>query len=337
MALGAYSDPTNALSGAPSWAWNRDRLTDAVTAPRNQILGPAAAAGPTWADAYTWNRQNLADTVAAMRDPQTWVDAARLYGNALMMGTEAPGSGIRAFHGSPYDFERFSKGQIGTGEGAQAYGHGLYFAENPSVAQSYRPKGGDPDVVKPSADVMAKYQEQWDALVKQVRAARGPDGRPTDASMAIQNKMDALHAHMVDETIANDPSLLNPGKTYEVNIQADPEHMLDWDKTVGQHPDAVRDKLLDMGYGDAQRGRDVYMHLSRGGNDVAASQALQDAGIPGIRYLDQGSRGKGEGTSNYVVFNDAVIDILRKYGIAGLIAGGGAAAAAGGRKDDSGS
>src|SRR5215469_8900609 len=38
---------------------------------------------------------------------------------------------IHAFHGSPYDFEKFSSANIGTGEGAQAYGHGLYFAENP--------------------------------------------------------------------------------------------------------------------------------------------------------------------------------------------------------------
>jgi hypothetical protein len=54
---------------------------------------------------------------------------------------------------------------------------------------------------------------------------------------------------------------------------------------------------------------------------------MQAAGIPGIRYLDQGSRGAGQGTHNYVVFDPATIEILRKYGLAGLIAGGGAAAA----------
>jgi GNAT superfamily N-acetyltransferase len=32
--------------------------------------------------------------------------------------------GIRAYHGSPHDFERFDSSKIGTGEGAQAYGHG---------------------------------------------------------------------------------------------------------------------------------------------------------------------------------------------------------------------
>ena len=46
--------------------------------------------------------------------------------------------GIKAYHGSPYDFDRFSTEQIGTGEGAQAYGQGLYFAGNEDVARGYR-------------------------------------------------------------------------------------------------------------------------------------------------------------------------------------------------------
>ena len=46
--------------------------------------------------------------------------------------------GIKAYHGSPHDFDKFSTEQIGTGEGAQAYGHGLYFAETEDVAKEYR-------------------------------------------------------------------------------------------------------------------------------------------------------------------------------------------------------
>src|SRR4029077_8399539 len=44
------------------------------------------------------------------------------------------GSGIKAYHSSPHDFDRFDLSKIGTGEGAQVYGHGLYFAENPAVS-----------------------------------------------------------------------------------------------------------------------------------------------------------------------------------------------------------
>lgn len=46
--------------------------------------------------------------------------------------------GLRAFHGSPHRFDRFDISKIGTGEGNQAYGHGLYFAEDEGVAQQYR-------------------------------------------------------------------------------------------------------------------------------------------------------------------------------------------------------
>jgi hypothetical protein len=64
------------------------------------------------------------------------------------------------------------------------------------------------------------------------------------------------------------------------------------------------------------------------GDKVGAATFLKNQGIPGIRYLDQGSRGgAGQGTSNYVVFDPKIIDILRKYAVPGLISGGAAAGA----------
>jgi hypothetical protein len=48
-----------------------------------------------------------------------------------------PISEMTAYHGSPHKFDKFDSTKIGTGEGAQAYGHGLYFAEDPKVAGSY--------------------------------------------------------------------------------------------------------------------------------------------------------------------------------------------------------
>ena len=75
-------------------------------------------------------------------DPTSDEGMDRAIGLAQMI-TEAPrgggagpgtvlGSGIRAYHGSPYDFDRFDMSKIGTGEGAQSYGHGIYLAENRS-------------------------------------------------------------------------------------------------------------------------------------------------------------------------------------------------------------
>ena len=54
------------------------------------------------------------------------------------------------FHGSGADFDRFDPAFIGTGEGAQAYGPGIYVADSRDVAASYRPKGYE----FPSGDVL---------------------------------------------------------------------------------------------------------------------------------------------------------------------------------------
>ena len=44
---------------------------------------------------------------------------------------------ITALHASPHSFRKFSTDFMGKGEGAQAYGWGLYFAQNPEVNRSY--------------------------------------------------------------------------------------------------------------------------------------------------------------------------------------------------------
>ena len=78
----------------------------------------------------------------------TLADALNNTSGQLMEGKADTGAGnimdylgfgaMTAFHGSPHKFDKFSMENIGTGEGAQAYGHGLYFAEDPSVAGSYQ-------------------------------------------------------------------------------------------------------------------------------------------------------------------------------------------------------
>ena len=44
------------------------------------------------------------------------------------------------------------------------------------------------------------------------------------------------------------------------------------------------------------------------------SQLLHKQGIPGIRYLDGGSRSAGQGSSNFVVFDPEMIRILERNG-----------------------
>lgn len=59
-------------------------------------------------------------------------------GRAGLKSLTAADEPLRAYHSSPFEFDRFQLEKIGTGEGAQAYGWGLYFAENPEVAKYYR-------------------------------------------------------------------------------------------------------------------------------------------------------------------------------------------------------
>ena len=59
---------------------------------------------------------------------------------------DAAGDAVRkiiAYHGSPHHFDKFDASRIGTGEGAQAYGRGLYFAGAEPTAKWYRDKLSD--------------------------------------------------------------------------------------------------------------------------------------------------------------------------------------------------
>ena len=67
---------------------------------------------------------------------------------------KTPWLAMTLFHGTPHKFNKFDLSAIGTGEGAQAFGHGLYFAENPGVAGQYKDTlgGRNQDVVSSAID-----------------------------------------------------------------------------------------------------------------------------------------------------------------------------------------
>lgn len=153
---------------------------------------------------------------------------------------------------------------------------------------------------------------------------------------------------------------------YEVNIHADPERFLDWDKPVSRQNESALAALKETGLNiEKMNGREglksiplpqfgkvmppppplpapeggrplgqIYNVIERVMGADRATAAFRDAGIPGIKYLDAGSRGAGDGTRNYVVFDDKLIEILRKYGIGGILAGGAGAASLGSLGDD---
>lgn len=279
----------------------------------------------------------------------TALGAVPVVGDAAAAGVK---KGIRAFHGSPHDFNRFSLDKIGTGEGAQAYGHGLYFAENEGVAQSYRDalsggrRGVDPpkfkalggkelrhvgpdhahDIAEGGVPAIDKrLDEIRETLSHEAQNRRFFGDQQTDEMMAyFQREMDELEALKA----IGDTSTVQ-GAMYEVQINADPGTFLDWDKPVSGQPDPAKQYFKALGARDDQEIQNamVLADMTRGdgrmsGFSPKTTEELRAAGVPGIKYLDQGSRGGGDGSRNYVVFDDSLIEIVRKYGLAAAIGAG---------------
>ena len=65
-----------------------------------------------------------------------YLNTVRFDVNAKLKGKD--GYAQIAWHGSPHDFDEFDLGAIGSGEGAQFYGWGLYFAKNKEMAKNYK-------------------------------------------------------------------------------------------------------------------------------------------------------------------------------------------------------
>ena len=113
-------------------------------------------------------------------------------------------------------------------------------------------------------------------------------------------------------------NIRSDGRLYQVRINAEPEQFLDWDKPMDQQSDRVREVMGMTRDPVRVTGQQRYKEWARDfsdGHGVLTSQILREAGIPGIRYLDQGSRADGKGTYNYVVFNDDLIEIEAKDGV----------------------
>jgi hypothetical protein len=190
---------------------------------------------------------------------------------------------IEAFHGSPYDFTVFSKDKIGTGEGAQSFGHGLYFAEHPNVAEGYKnvetTVGGQildhDNPVHEAVHKKANYADPIAALKEDI--ARG------DNPSVKQKAIEILQSGKPLPEIGS-------GNLYQVAIHADRDHFIDWDKPLNQQNTHVQDALKSVLKGDVDWRQTAGDFIRDLGYGQQSSDILANAGIPGIKYLDQGSR-----------------------------------------------
>ncbi len=290
---------------------------------------------------------------------------------AQLLGDLSQGS-IRpmdVWHGTPHKFDAFDASKIGTGEGAQAFGHGLYLGEARGTGEGYREalSGSGAKLVKAAFN---DDPELW------VAGQLYSNVKPKD----IKEGLSILdYQGNADDLIKSAKSRLNQEKAagylYKVDLPDEAiANMLDWDKPVSKQPTVmnalrseaeqrVRDRKLgeieneireslpkqEIGddylsmFSDANAvqnqdiqaqalsklnkmdlkslvdkeldsmkpvdmnwnmtGKDFYEILSkREGGAPKASEIMQKQGVPGIRYLDQGSRNYESGTSNFVVF-----------------------------------
>jgi hypothetical protein len=329
--------------------------------------------------------------------------------NALAMG-------IKAYHGSPHSFDKFSMDKIGTGEGAQAYGHGLYFAEQEDIARSYR------DALSPKKVAIGGEMVDSPTFFKAARRSPSVDDNIAMLTKQRENILKEQSQYTSDPELGDFVSELYDtqlkdvdreiaelsqykggwfgtrpgGSMYEVNIDADPNAFLDWDKPFANQDEverfaakfdsvnpSIRKRIEDWGYERERSGQpmpdgnDLVREVFGGIGSKEAKRGqemMKEAGIPGIKYLDAGSRvpsamakkeladwqaqlpfaekeladatargdrwlisrkqaevqrvrdgisrvsKEADGTRNYVVFDDKLISIVKKYGIAGASA-----------------
>jgi hypothetical protein len=260
-------------------------------------------------------------------------------------------TGAIVWHGSPHKFDKFDASKIGTGEGAQAYGHGLYLAENPKVATEYTKLSAAGGAL-PSPVRFINGQEVQAGTGAYKAASLLDSMTLPQARKTVQNWLqnarpeEAAYFKEVSDTLAGIQAKsavkqkMPGGSLYKVDLPDDQiARMLDWELPLSQQSDAIQNIARSADIKTAQgskasgiinawrEGRDVGV-IPKGGDlhhamtnfgktePTAFAEMLRSSGIPGIRYLDEGSRNAGKGTSNFVVFpgNERLLKILERNG-----------------------
>ena len=274
--------------------------------------------------------------------------------------------GMTVWHGSPHKFTKFDMSKIGTGEGAQAYGHGLYTAELPEVAQQYQQFGSwqhrangqaQPVMFKDApvqfdkmGNVVGDHPKGLKMFLSRVASKGDYDAALNEVKQTLSDMKAAGSFPSIQDDLAEEIAQATANKSrikasgaqgnlYKVDIPDEAvARMLDWDKPLSQQApgvvDAVGrsglkfgsdpkwrmtlDELRSLWGANADKlpemrltGQRLYTDFG-GGMDVA--ERLRKAGIPGIRYLDGGSRSAGQGSSNFVLFDDQLPRIMEING-----------------------
>jgi hypothetical protein len=295
------------------------------------------------------------------------------------------------WHGTPHEFDKFMLDKIGTGEGNQSFGWGLYFASKKEIAEHYRKTLSNSSVVYPDgtqqkvetvgeidalvekfpaeaerlgldsgienrdvrklmfsstiADVATSgfVETDWSEGADIIEAARrylekkrheAPDHlEATYVPRATAIEVGKVYQRAIDLIDKMKDAGLSSvkGKLYQADIPNDSE-LLVWDKELADHPADMQEKVVEAfqsfipGFRpDRERSvmsiiTDLTLAAGQAGFSGdsarrAASEALRAAGIPGHRYLDNTSRAAGDGSYNYVIYDENAIRIEARFKI----------------------
>jgi hypothetical protein len=230
---------------------------------------------------------------------------------------------MTVWHGSPYKFTNFDASKIGSGEGAQVYGHGIYVAQNPDVAKNYKDalKLNTNRNIVTNGEFMAKKALEMSKNNKELAINLLTTGKIDGVKVpkfAAQDSIDQMHAKMQAPE----------GAFYKIDLPDEHiEKMLDWDKPLSKQPKNVQEALKgietnfpEISDFNLRKWMDADPLASTWHNTIVRdlgvepkkiSNLLQKRNVAGIKYLDQNSRNAKEGTRNFVVFpgNESILKI----------------------------
>jgi hypothetical protein len=282
------------------------------------------------------------DEIPRNRITHIWKMSAK--DNAIVgvnIHTAASVETIHAFHGSPFNFSKFNIKRIGSGEGAQVYGYGLYFATLKDVALSYIKKkdrqGHFQSVSGILYEVTLKVDPNkllnWDKTLSEqtpyvVSALRTAgllerktylvNGRPLSTVLAdfdplirirVRNALIKASGNlkMAALELRNSANQVTP--KYKAQITKAILRLQNATIRVGQEIKPGMGMHIEKDLGITANGATL---------PSQAVHILLSIGIPGIVYKDQFSRNYEEPqqeTHNYVIFDTSIITILNKTAI----------------------
>lgn len=238
----------------------------------------------------------------------------------------------KAYHGSPYTFDHFDLGAIGTGEGAQVHGWGLYFAQDKQIAKSYKDTlshdmYGDNDLMFNEEALNKLYSTLYSTLSDKAHTEAD-----YDKLSVIEN---ILITHTEDDVLNNSDEMFDAeavkwwknqreiylnkeykeSSLFEVDIPED-DVLLDEKRNINEQPkkvqQAVRKMYRSLGYKTSAlkyvTGKEFYDTVAaEKGGQKEASEFINKHGIKGITY-----DGRNDGKC-FVVFDDKAIQIINRY------------------------